>query len=342
LGESIHCLDDEQVRKVPLTVDAVNVPYDITRQQPQLFVTASCKHLSQVLEEFAASMAFRRGGAESLLKARDAGSVCTARYDSGVQVSGRVADVLTDAVGNVTWFRTVGPTQLAFRDTEIYGHGTDSHAEGFSAPVGMLKDFSRCLSEYTVDELRAHAIELDQTVCLQFLSGITVQGTLRAIHRQEHRNLLLGFDECTVTNLAGEVLYRPEWGRFDMAVGARIDSVYGGTADREAYQLYEPLPSTTAAVAAPDSALMDLYQRVDRIARGEAELVAADVDALRQGLAEHPREWLLRVELQRIESGTPEFLTLRRQAAAELESLALDAELAPLLSLALEALPEVA
>ncbi len=342
LGESIHCLDDEQVRKVPLTVDAVNMPYDITRQQPQLFVTASCKHLSQVLEEFAASMAFRRGGAESLLKARDAGSVCTARYDSGMQVSGRIADVMTDAVGNVTWFRTVGPTQLAFRDTEIYGHGTATHSQGFSAPVGMLKDFSRCLSDYTVDELRAHAIELDQPVRLQFLSGITVQGTLRDIHRQEHRNLLLGFDDCTVTNLAGEVLYRPEWGRLDMAVGARIDSVYGGTADREAYQLYEPLPSTTAAVATTDSGLMDLYQRVDRIARGEAGLAGADLEALRQGLAEHPREWLLRVELQRVASTAPEFLTLRRQAAADLESLALDAGLAPLLSLALETLPEVA
>ena len=87
---------------------------------------------------------------------------------------------------------------------------------------------------------------------------------------------------------------------------------------------------------------MDLYQRVDRIARGEAELAGADLDALREGLAEHPREWLLRVELQRVASTDPEFLTLRRQAAADLESLALDAGLAPLLSLALDTLPEVA
>ncbi len=56
LGESRSCLDDEAVRKLPLTVDAVLTPYDITREQPQLFVARSCKHLSQVLDEFAESM----------------------------------------------------------------------------------------------------------------------------------------------------------------------------------------------------------------------------------------------------------------------------------------------
>ena len=58
LGESANCLDDSAVKKIPLTVNAVLTPYDITREQPQLFVTRSCKHLSQVLEEFAESMCF--------------------------------------------------------------------------------------------------------------------------------------------------------------------------------------------------------------------------------------------------------------------------------------------
>ena len=52
LGESCRCLDDEAVRKIPLTVNAINTPYDITTEQPQLFVTQSCKHLTQVLEDF--------------------------------------------------------------------------------------------------------------------------------------------------------------------------------------------------------------------------------------------------------------------------------------------------
>lgn len=318
LGESRHCLDDNRVRKLPLTVDAVRYPYDITTEQPQLFVTRSCRHLSQVLEEFAASMCFQRGGAESLRKAIAAGTVCTARYDSGVQVSGRFAEVLCDAVGNAIYLRTEGPTQLAFRDTELIGHGTDAHAEGFGAPIGRLKDFSRCLSEYSVDELKAHDIRLDERVTLEFLSGVTVRGCLRHILRQEHRNLVLSFEDCTVTDLSGRVLFQPDWGRYDMTVGAVIDSVWGGTADRERYQLYRdaaPEPLSTDASGEPP-ALQQLYRQVDAHARGEPGI---DLETLTRGLADWPDEWLLRAELLRC--GDAASAALRRQARAELEAL---------------------
>jgi phenylalanine-4-hydroxylase len=268
LGESQSCLNDRAVRKLPLTVNAVNVPYDITNTQPQLFVTRSCKHLSQVLDEFAASMAFHRGGADGLRRAIDAATVCTAEYDSGVQVSGRITEVLTDAVGNVTYLRTEGPTQLAWRDSELYGHGIDYHREGFGSPVGLLKDFSRCLSGYTFDELKAHRIIIDERVRLEFLSGITVEGILRAILRQEHRNLLLTFDDCRVVDLDGRVLFDPAWGTYDMAVGGRIVSVFGGVADRERYQLYKPLPSTTTHRHADDPGLMALYALLETLERG--------------------------------------------------------------------------
>src|SRR5690606_27357403 len=116
-------------------------------------------------------------------------------------------------------------TQLAWRDREIYGQGVEAHAEGFGSPIGLLKDFSRCLSDYTVDELKAHDIVLGERVRLEFLSGITVQGKLCHIVRQEHRNLILSFEDCTVTDLDGRVLFAPDWGRYDMAVGARVESV---------------------------------------------------------------------------------------------------------------------
>jgi phenylalanine-4-hydroxylase len=191
LGESEHCLDDKAVKKIPLTVDAVLTPYDITREQPQLFVTRSCKHLSQILEEFAASMCFLRGGAQSLRTAISAGSVCTASYDSGVQVSGVFDEVLCDAVGNPVYLHTVGPTQLAYREQEIIGHGVDYHAQGFGSPIGHLKDFSRCLCEYTIDELKAHNIAIGQRVRLEYLSGVTVAGELQRVHRQDPPGALM-------------------------------------------------------------------------------------------------------------------------------------------------------
>ena len=317
LGESRSCLDDSRVKKRPLTVDAVRYPYDITSVQPHLFVTSSCRHLSQVLEEFAAGMCFQRGGASSLQVAVDAGSICTAQYDSGMQVSGVFDEVLCDAVGNAIYLRTRGPTQLAWGNREIYGHGTTYHRQGFGSPIGHLKDFSRSLSHYSIDELKAHDIVIGKPVRLQFLSGITVEGRLEDIYRQEHRNLILGFDDCTVTDLEGRVLFDPAWGRYDMAVGARITSVYGGVADREALQLHKPAPATRSIEVQQDARLMSLYALADELRRGDQAVNESVQQTLQSGLESYPDEWLLRVEL--LAAGSE---VLKPRLQIELEALA--------------------
>lgn len=322
LGESQSCLSDEDVRKLPLTVNAVDMAYDITSTQPQLFVTRSCKHMSQVLEEFAASMAYRRGGRFGLQRAIEAATVCTATYDSGVQVSGVFSSVRCDSVGNVVYIQTTGPTQLAFADKELYGHSIESHKEGFGAPVGLLKDFSRCLSEYTIDELKAHDIAMGQPVVLEFLSGVTVSGFLRDIVRLEHRNLVLSFEKCTVTDLDGEVLFDPSWGVFDMAVGGRIASVAGGVADRERYQLYKPLPRTQTPVEQVESDLMALYAAVAGMQKpgtGDNSLAESLVNQLDQA----PEEWLLRSEILR-QAGEGIPLEIQARAKEELDQLVSD------------------
>ena len=298
LGESQRCVDDLRVRKIPLTVNAVNTPYDITTEQPQLFVTKSCKHLTQVLEEFAASMCFVKGGAESVQKAIEAESVCTAVYDSGLQVSGRFSEVLCDVVGNATYIRTEGPTQIAYKDKELSEHGVDTHAQGFGSPVGRLKDFHRCLSEYSVDELKTHGIRVGETVELEYLSGITVRGILREIVRHNHHNLLLSFEDCSVTDLDGRVLFSPDWGVYDLAVGSTITSVFGGVADREKRQLFRPTPSGTATNLSHDENLMKAYSAVaDLNTRATPVDVAELTPEITNLLSQYPNDWLIRSEL---------------------------------------------
>src|SRR5690606_36007729 len=68
IGESASCMSDE-VKKIWYSIDTVNYQYDITKTQPQLFVTESFQNLIDVLEQYADTMAFRRGGAESVQKA---------------------------------------------------------------------------------------------------------------------------------------------------------------------------------------------------------------------------------------------------------------------------------
>ncbi|MFT4826130.1 MAG: phenylalanine-4-hydroxylase [Halioglobus sp.] len=297
LSESVNCLNDEKVKKLPLTVDAVTSNYDISSQQDRLFVTKSCRHLSQVLNEFAASMCFERGGADSLRKAITAKTICTAQYDSGVQISGVFSELLCDAVGNPTYLRTTGPTQLAWRSTEIIDQGIDHHRQGFGSPIGNLKDFNHCLSDYSFDELKAHNIEIGKNVVLEFLSGITVRGQLQRIHRQDHKNLALSFTQCTVTTLHGQKLFEPSWGVYDMAIGANINSVFGGAADRNTFRLYREPSRTELPAALQDEALMALYKKVSDRSVIHEDLDQCWIDNILEGLERYPNEWLVRIEI---------------------------------------------
>jgi len=301
LGESVSCQDDDKVRKLPLTIEAIRTGFDITRPQPQLFVARNCQHLKQVLEVLAEGMCFRRGGSASLRTAIDSRMVCTAQYNSGLTVSGQFDRLRVDAVGNPIYLGTRGPTQLAWQGRQLAGHGAETHAEGYGSPVGRLIGMTRCLSQYSVDELKQHDIAIGQKVRLEFLSGIVVEGRLESLRREDGRNLILSFSGCRVSGLDGEHLFEPQWGRYDMAVGESIPSVWGGPADREAYALPEsPKPAT------PPIRLDEGEQRLDALyaavralrLRGGADPAAAA--AINAGLQEFPMDWLARLELLEI------------------------------------------
>jgi phenylalanine-4-hydroxylase len=298
LGESVNCLNDEKVTKKLLTVDAVNDSYDITCEQTQLFVAKDCRHLSQVLEEFARHMCVSQGGAHSLEKAINAATVNTAVTDSGLEISGRFSRLLKDAVGNPIYLNTTGPTQLSFCGRQLKGHGTDFHSAGFGSPIGRLQSMSRGLAFYTIDELKAHGIAMGEEVTLSFLSGVTVKGLLKTIHRREQKNILFTFEDCTVLSLTGEILFDPAWGIFDMAVGDSVDSVYGGTADQETYPLYEAIDSTPEKEnTESDAALMACFEQV----RNLRSCNQPDEDvfmALLETASSFPESnWLLKFEL---------------------------------------------
>jgi len=247
LSESQDCMDDGQVNKHSLTIDAIHTAYDITTAQPQLFVTQSCRHLSQVLEEYGRHMCCNRGGASALDEAKIAASVNTITLNSGIQIAGKIKSYVADAVGNAIYFNTDGKTQLAYGNTELDGHGISHHAQGFGSPIGKLRAIERCLSDYTVDELKRHSIETDQAVTLNFLSGIKVVGHLDEIIRRDQKNIVFSFSNCTVIDRLGQILFDPSWGCYDMAVGSSVKSVAGGSADQQTYPMFEA-PSNSATV----------------------------------------------------------------------------------------------
>lgn len=333
LGESISCLDDENVKKIPLTVDAINTMYDITNQQPQLFVTKSTRHLTQVLEAFSNTMCFRKGGAESLNVAIEYETVATAQYSSGVQVSGVFTTCKTDAVGNEIYIGTSGPTQLAYADREIAGHGKDYHAKGFGSPVGRLMGVDKPLAHMTVDELKEIGVAIDSVCELNFLSGIRVRGELKNIIREDKKNIIFTFHECTVTDLDGNVLFDPSWGVYDMTVGDRIESVFAGSADKSKYEIYKQKSAENAipdAFTEKELALFELYQVIrDRREAGnvDADLLESTFESLKTA---HPNDWLLALEClelaaelkcEPLTSQLTDYLTGKKSESDELDML---------------------
>jgi len=232
IGESASCMMDT-VKKLPYTIDALNYSYDITKTQPQLFVTPTFQNLIDVLEEFANTMAFRRGGTYGLQKAIDSKNTCTAVYSSGLQVSGTFTQMAGDA--DVSFLKTTGPTALSVDNKQLKGHGKTYHKDGFSSPVGKLKGNDKPLEDFTPIELKDAGIEVGKEVALVFENGIRVSGKVKHIHTENNKIQLITFINCIVTDKDGGVLFDPSWGVYDMAVGEKITSVFCGAADKDAF-----------------------------------------------------------------------------------------------------------
>lgn len=235
IGESASCMLDS-VKKIPYTIDTINYAYDITKTQPHLFVTETFQNLIDVLETFADTMAFREGGEVGVLKAIDSNNPATAVYSSGLQVTGIFCDMGQDEDDQMTFIKTSGPSALAVDNKQLEGHGKRYHKDGFSSPVGRLKDSAIPLEDFTNEELNAFGLTVGRQAVLLFESGIHISGVVTAIKKHNNKIILIVFEDCTVKEYDGNVLFQPEWGMYDMAVGEKIVSVFNGAADKEAYE----------------------------------------------------------------------------------------------------------
>lgn len=235
IGESATCMNSN-VEKIWYDINTINYQYDITKTQPQLFVTETFQNLIDVLEAFADTMAFRRGGAESILKAMECKNTSTAVYSSGLQVTGIFTDVGLDKADELTFIKTSGPSALAFAGKQLEGHGKDYHGDGFSSPVGKIKGIEKPLENHNNNELEFLGIIEGKPVELNFESGINLNGVVKKIIVKEDKVILIAFENCTVKEDNGNILFMPEWGIYDMAVGEKVVSVFNGAADKDAYE----------------------------------------------------------------------------------------------------------
>ena len=289
VGEAKECLSAD-VKKIPLTVGCIDYSYDITEPQPQLFVTPDFETLNKVLDDLANKMSFRKGGSFGLKLAKEAQTVNTVELDTGIQLSGKLVDYISDGE-NIYFIKFDGPSQISFKNKELDGHDLKYHSHGYSTPVGAFK--ASCdISEKN----------LNQKIELNYDSGINIKGTIINILTIENVDLLLSLSDCTVS-LKDKVLFEPGWGTFDLALGQSIRSVFGGPADRAAYGEFE----TFVAKKVPPKKLTeqqlnmnDLYSRIkslrDRV-NASSNPTNETIQLIDEYRSQHPNNWLIGVEL---------------------------------------------
>ncbi len=237
VGESYNCFSAEVIKR-PLTIECVNVNYDITKPQPQLFYVNDFKELENVIDELSLQLAFRLGGIEGLARAKRSGLVNTVELDTGVQISGRLtavygqrrgerggvyeigepwqkgidtafaefngvrAERLNQKVehkfGPPVYLQFSGPVQLSHGDRQLRGQSARYHAAGYGTPIGKIKRLNKCASELTRQDFLRLGFKNGGRGVIEFESGVRVEGILKNKYRMNGRNLVLTFAECRV------------------------------------------------------------------------------------------------------------------------------------------------
>lgn len=345
VGESILCLTP-RIKKLPFDLETcLHTGFDITTYQPQLFVAESFDQLLEAVETLKGRMAWKRGGTEGLKKALDAGHTGTIVLSSGLQVSGTVGELLTDASGEAVYFRTVGPTALAVDDAELPGHGTATHAEGFGSPIGRLADADQPLEAMDDATLTTRGIVAGRRASLNFASGVVVTGTVTRVWREKGQVALISFADCTVA-LGDRRLFEPTWGAYDMAVGERVNSVFAGAADKARFDAHIYRPSDMDLPQHPigeaEQRLQALYAQVRRLreAPPAPETLEGELSAVVRALdAGYPKDWLLRLEVLELLQANRLAAPLQARLHEALSALKTDAGLAELIENGLSLLP---
>ena len=322
-GEARECLKDH-VKKIPFNIDCIKYSYDITEPQPQLFVAESFSDLKRTLGELSVHLSFKKGGVFGLDQAIKAKTVNTLQLNSGLQVSGQITEYLTDRDGECIFFRLQGPTQLSLAYKELPGHSKKYHSQGYSSPIGFIKGYENCLSWASDKDLKAMKIIKNERVEIHFKSGIKVEGMLTDFLRTQRKELcLLCFTDCTVT-YGDKILFMPEWGTFDMAIGSEIESVFAGPADRKNYGLTDSFIKKrvpTKTLSEKNQKLNEIYQAIREFRHKKSSDLDQLTDLFNSLERDFQTDWLARVELVELTHRLNEVEKIRKNVLESLEEI---------------------
>jgi phenylalanine-4-hydroxylase len=299
IGESEYCMS-EAVKKKPYNLLAANQNFDITKPQPQLYVTPNFAHLSYVLEEFANTMSLRNGGLDGVQKLISSEQLGTVELSTGLQISGVFSTVLKNDE-NPIYVQTTGPTAFAYREKELIGHSCSYHAEGFGSPVGKLKNFNLAIEDMSPKDLEVYGIKEGEQVNLCFEGGVEVSGEIITGTRNlQGKIMIISFRNCTVRR-GEQILFQPEWGVYDMAVGKSIISAFGGAADPSGFDFSDQVSNFQIKSAEVSDLTKELYQVHESLKEQRLNFKSSEFEILLAlVLDKFSDKWLLVLELKEL------------------------------------------
>ncbi|MEQ6123542.1 aromatic amino acid hydroxylase [Pseudotenacibaculum sp. MALMAid0570] len=299
IGESKWCMSD-QVKKIPYSIDAIEQSFDITQPQPQLYVSPDFSYLMQVLEEFANKLSLRKGGSKGVQRLIESQMVGTIELSTGLQVSGKFSRVILNEDREVIFFKTEGPTALAYRERELIGHGIETHSHGFSSPLGKLKNINLAIEDMGPVDLKAYNFYDGKWLSFEFESGIKVKGlNVTGIRNLQGKLMLIQLKDCTVT-YKKEILFKPEYGMFDMVVGKEIVSAFAGAADYNSFpNLYNVSKTLTVKPKKSEKTKqLESYYQTVRDIRETGDLKEVQLQEIfKKTQSDYQNEWLLPLEM---------------------------------------------
>jgi phenylalanine-4-hydroxylase len=178
------------------------------------------------------------------------------------------------------------------------GHGTSSHLDGFGSPIGKLKGINLAIEDMSPRDLRAYDIFEGEKVSLEFEGNISVSGEIITGSRNlKGEIIIVSFKNCTVKH-NNEILFQPEWGVYDMAIGKKIVSAFSGPADANSFDNLTHIPSSKTIKSLKSEKtkkLEDFYQTV-RDCRDKKNKTDLDI-LFNKIVQEYPSDWLLPIEI---------------------------------------------
>ena len=298
IEESQLCLQNK-VKKIPYSIEAASVNFDITNTQPQLFVIPDFSSLSIVLEKFANTMAIRRGGLEGIQKLIASKKIGTIKLDTGIQISGIFSTVINDGETPI-YFQTIGSTALAHDGFELIGHGIQHHPNGYGSTIGNLKNIPTSIKDMSPKDLIEYGIIEGKNTRLCFEGGVIVEGKGITGKRNLQGNIILiSFNNCLVT-FNEQVLFETNWGVYDMVIGNKIISAFAGPADPNSFDdIYKISKQKTTKISYSNNEkkLFEFYDLVKSHRLNNTNEFNVLNSIFKEVVNKFPSEWLILLEI---------------------------------------------